>query len=106
MGGIAGCGGNGLAPGLVSEPLGPARQFVAPDLHQLATHPLEAALATTLPNERALLMSKLGRAYAAAGKNDKARETWESLANQQASPSLAAEARIRLGELLATAKKP
>src|SRR5437763_5184700 len=65
----------------------------------------QAALATSLPNERALLMSKLGRAFAAAGKNDKARETWESLANQQASPALAAEARIRLGELLATAKK-
>jgi predicted negative regulator of RcsB-dependent stress response len=62
----------------------------------------QAALATALPNERALLMSKLGRAWYAAGKNDKARETWQSLAAQQASPSLAAEARLRLGELLAT----
>ena len=65
----------------------------------------QAALATTLPNERAILMSKLGRAFLAAGKNDKARETWEALAAQQSSPSAAAEARIRLGELLATTKK-
>ena len=65
----------------------------------------EAALATTLPNERAMLMSKLGRAWLAAGKNDKARETWAALAAQQANPALAAEARLRLGELLATAQK-
>ncbi len=65
----------------------------------------KAALATALPNERALLMAKLGRAWAAAGKTDKARQTWESLASQQSSPSLAAEARIRLGELLATTQK-
>jgi len=65
----------------------------------------KAALATALPNERALLMSKLGRAWAAAGKTDKARQTWESLASQQSSASLAAEARIRLGELLATTQK-
>jgi len=64
----------------------------------------QAALATTLPNERALLMSKLGRAWLAAGKNDKARETWEALAAQQANPSLAAEARLRLGELQATSQ--
>jgi predicted negative regulator of RcsB-dependent stress response len=66
----------------------------------------QAALATTLPNERSLLLSKLGRAWVAAGKTDKARETWEALAVQTSSPSLAAEARLRLGELLATAKKP
>jgi predicted negative regulator of RcsB-dependent stress response len=65
----------------------------------------QAALATTLPNERALLMSKLGRAWLAAGNTAKARETWESLAAQQSSPSLAAEARLRLGELLATSQK-
>ena len=64
----------------------------------------QAALATTLPNERALLMSKLGRAWLAAGKNDKARETWQALAAQQANPSLAAEARLRLGELQATSQ--
>lgn len=65
----------------------------------------QAALATKLPNERAFLMSKLGRAFLAAGKNDKARATWEALAAQSASPSLAAEARLRLGELLATTQK-
>ena len=64
-----------------------------------------AALATTMPNERALLLAKIGRAYLAAGKKDKAREAWEALAAQQDNPQLAAEARVRLGELLATAEK-
>jgi predicted negative regulator of RcsB-dependent stress response len=50
-------------------------------------------------------MAKLGRALLAAGKKDKAREAWESLANQDANPGLAAEARVRLGELLATTEK-
>jgi predicted negative regulator of RcsB-dependent stress response len=65
-----------------------------------------AALLTTMPNERALLLAKIGRAFTAAGKNDRAREAWESLAAQQDNPQLAAEARVRLGELLATAAKP
>ena len=50
-------------------------------------------------------MSKLGRAWHAAGKNDKARETWQALAAQTTNQSLAAEARLRLGELLATTQK-
>jgi predicted negative regulator of RcsB-dependent stress response len=61
-----------------------------------------AALLTTMPNERAMYLSKIGRAFFAAGKRDKAREAWEALAAQQDNPALAAEARIRLGELLAT----
>jgi predicted negative regulator of RcsB-dependent stress response len=64
-----------------------------------------AALAASGPSERAMLMAKLGRALLAAGKKDKAREAWESLANQDANPGLAAEARVRLGELLATSEK-
>ena len=102
-----------LAKKLPSGPYAASVRALLGDAYEQLGKPAEAAaeyeqaaLATTLPNERALLMTKLGRAYSAAGKNDKARETWESLANQQASASLAAEARIRLGELLATAKKP
>jgi predicted negative regulator of RcsB-dependent stress response len=60
---------------------------------------------TTMPNERAIYLSKIGRAYAAAGQRDKARRAWEGLAAQQDNPSLAAEARLRLGELLATGAK-
>ena len=64
-----------------------------------------AALATQAPNERALLMAKIGRAQTAAGNVAKAREAWESLANQNDNAGLAAEARVRLGELLATSAK-
>jgi predicted negative regulator of RcsB-dependent stress response len=64
-----------------------------------------AALATQAPNERALLLAKIGRAETAAGNAAKAREAWESLANQNDNANLAAEARVRLGELLATGAK-
>jgi predicted negative regulator of RcsB-dependent stress response len=64
-----------------------------------------AALATQAPNERALLLAKIGRVEAAAGNAAKAREAWESLANQNDNAVLAAEARVRLGELLATGAK-
>ena len=64
-----------------------------------------AALATQAPNERALLLAKIGRVETAAGNTAKAREAWESLANQNDNAVLAAEARVRLGELLATGAK-
>jgi predicted negative regulator of RcsB-dependent stress response len=64
-----------------------------------------ASQLTTMPNERALLLSKVGRAFAAAGNHDKARQAWEALAVQQDNAALAAEARLRLGELLATGAK-
>jgi predicted negative regulator of RcsB-dependent stress response len=64
-----------------------------------------AAQLTTAPNERGLLLAKIGRAQTAAGNTAKAREAWEALANQQDNAGLAAEARVRLGELLATAVK-
>src|SRR5919112_2297988 len=41
-----------------------------------------AALATQAPNERALLLAKIGRVESAAGNAAKARQAWESLANQ------------------------
>ena len=64
-----------------------------------------ASQLTNMPNERALLLSKVGRAYAAAGNHDLARKAWEALAGQQDNQALAAEARLRLGELLATGSK-
>jgi predicted negative regulator of RcsB-dependent stress response len=64
-----------------------------------------ASQLTTMPNERALLLAKVGRAFAAAGNHDQARREWEALAVQQDNQSLAAEARLRLGELLATGAK-
>ena len=64
-----------------------------------------ASQLTTAPNERALLLAKIGRAQTAAGNAAKARAAWEALANQQDNAGLAAEARVRLGELLATGAK-
>ncbi len=60
-----------------------------------------AAEATEMPNERAFLLSKAGHSYMAAGKGPEARRVWELLAANQESPALAAEARVRMGELLA-----
>lgn len=64
-----------------------------------------AAAATSMPNERAFLLSKAGHSYMAAGKGPEARRVWETLASNQESPGLAAEARVRLGELLARPAK-
>ena len=64
-----------------------------------------AAALTTMPNERSYLLSKAGHAYMAAGKHPEARRIWEGLAANQDSPGLAAEARVRLGELVASAAR-
>jgi predicted negative regulator of RcsB-dependent stress response len=61
-----------------------------------------AAGLTEMPNEKAFLMSKAGHAFMAAEKHQDARRIWESLAANQESPGLAAEARVRLGELVAS----
>lgn len=61
-----------------------------------------AAELTSMPNEKAYLLSKAGHAYMAAGKHPEARRIWEGLAASQDSPGLAAEARVRLGELVAS----
>jgi predicted negative regulator of RcsB-dependent stress response len=60
-----------------------------------------AAEASSMPNEKAFLMTKAGHALMAAGKTPEARKIWETLANQSDNPSVAAEARVRLGELSA-----
>jgi predicted negative regulator of RcsB-dependent stress response len=64
-----------------------------------------AAALTNMPNEKAYLLSKAGHSYMAAGKHPEARRIWEGLAANQASPALAAEARVRLGELVASPAK-
>ena len=64
-----------------------------------------ASALTQAPNERALLLAKIGRAQTAGGNTAKAREAWEALSNQTDNAGLAAEARVRLGELLATSAK-
>lgn len=63
-----------------------------------------AAAATALVNEKAILMSKAGYAYMAAGNAGQAKPIFERLAADPVSPALAAEARVRLGELAAAAK--
>jgi predicted negative regulator of RcsB-dependent stress response len=60
-----------------------------------------AAEGTSMPNEKTFLMMKAGHAYMAAGKSPEARKIWQTLANQSDNPSVAAEARVRLGELSA-----
>jgi len=90
----------------------PIRVLLGDALSQTGKHAEAAAeyerasSLTQAPNERALLLAKIGRAQTAAGNAAKARQAWEALANQSDSPSLAAEARIRLGELLATSVTP
>lgn len=59
----------------------------------------KAAGATKMPNERTVLQSKAGYAYMAAGKAAEARRVFGLLATQQESGAMAAEARVRLGEL-------
>lgn len=65
----------------------------------------KAAGLTQMPNEKAFLLSKAGHAYMAAGKHQEARRVWEGLAANQDSPALAAEAKVRLGELVAGAAR-
>jgi predicted negative regulator of RcsB-dependent stress response len=95
-----------------SGPYAASLRALLGDAQAQAGKPAEAAAEyerasqlTQMPNERALLLSKAGRAYTAAGNRDKARQTWETLAVQQDNQALAAEARLRLGELLATPAK-
>jgi predicted negative regulator of RcsB-dependent stress response len=58
----------------------------------------EAASATDFPAEKAAYQAFAGRAYMAAGKAAEARAIWAELAKDETGP-MAAEARVRLGEL-------
>jgi predicted negative regulator of RcsB-dependent stress response len=64
-----------------------------------------AAALTEMPNEKAYVLAKAGHAYMDAGQKPEARRVWEGLAANQESPGLAAEARVRLGELAAIAAR-
>ena len=61
----------------------------------LSTHQLEKA------NQRA----KAARAYMVAGDTAKARDIWAELATDEKTPTVAAEAKVRLGELVAKAAR-
>jgi predicted negative regulator of RcsB-dependent stress response len=64
----------------------------------------KAAGLTSMPNEKMMLLAKAGHSYMAAGKSAEAKKVWEAIAAQQESAALAAEARVRLGEIAAGGK--
>lgn len=66
----------------------------------------DAANVTPFETEKSFQLSKAARAYQMAGDTAKAREAWTALLNDPRAQSVAAEARVRLGELTAqTAKR-
>jgi predicted negative regulator of RcsB-dependent stress response len=102
----------GLTGKLTSGPSAASARSLLGDAYSQLNKPAEAAAEyeraaglTNMPNEKAFLMSKAGHAYMAAGKLTEARKVWEALAAQQDSQGLAAEARVRLGELSAMAAR-
>ena len=64
-----------------------------------------AAAAAGMQMEHAFLEAKAARTYAAAGDTAKARQLWTQLATDPNSQGVAAEARVRLGELTAQVAK-
>jgi tetratricopeptide (TPR) repeat protein len=65
-----------------------------------------AAAATSFETEKASLRAKAARTYQQAGDTASAHKLWSTLATDPASITVAAEARVRLGELTAqTAKR-
>jgi predicted negative regulator of RcsB-dependent stress response len=58
----------------------------------------EAAKVTRFPADKAEYQADAARNYTSAGKLDRAREIWTALAKDETNP-LAAEAKVRLGEL-------
>jgi predicted negative regulator of RcsB-dependent stress response len=64
-----------------------------------------AAESTSLENEKSFQLSKAARAYQAAGDTAKARAAWTALLNDPKAQAVAAEARVRIGELTARPAK-
>jgi predicted negative regulator of RcsB-dependent stress response len=64
-----------------------------------------ASGAARLDNERVLHKAKAARAYAVGGDTGKARQLWEALRDDPKAVSVAAESRVRLGELTAQVAK-
>ena len=58
----------------------------------------QAAEATRFPADKAQYQASAARTFAAAGKFSEAKAIWAELAKDETSP-MAAEARVRLGEL-------
>lgn len=67
-----------------------------------AAHYQRAAAKTPYAEYKDGYLANAARAFTEAGKTDEARKIWETLANDESSPS-AAEARVRLGQLEAKA---
>jgi tetratricopeptide (TPR) repeat protein len=65
-----------------------------------------AAAATNFETEKASLRAKAARTYEQAGDTATAHKLWAQLAVDPATESVAAEARVRLGELTAHPAKP
>jgi predicted negative regulator of RcsB-dependent stress response len=65
-----------------------------------------AAGLTTMPSEKAFLLSKAGHAYMAGDKRPEATRIWQALATQADNQAVAAEAQVRLGELAAASTRP
>jgi predicted negative regulator of RcsB-dependent stress response len=102
----------GLAEKLSSGPNAAAVRGLLGDAYAQMEKPADAAAEyeraaglTAMPNEKAFLLSKAGHAYMAANRYPEARRIWEALAASEDTPSLAAEARVRLGELVAAPAK-
>jgi predicted negative regulator of RcsB-dependent stress response len=65
-----------------------------------------AADASVFENEKAFNSSKAARAFQAAGDTAKARAIWTALLNDPQGQTMAAEAKVRLGEMSARSAKP
>ena len=70
------------------------------DFGSAATEYRAASAATEFPAEKAQYLAAAARAYTAAGKPAEAKAIWTDLAADETGP-MAAEARVRLGELTA-----
>jgi predicted negative regulator of RcsB-dependent stress response len=64
-----------------------------------------AAEATSFENERSFQLAKAARAYQTAGDTAKAHAAWTALLNDPKAEAVAAEARVRIGELTARPAK-
>ena len=64
-----------------------------------------AADMTTHVNEKGSLRAREARAHMVAGDTAKARQIWSDLASDEKNPSVAAEAKVRLGEMNAKVAK-